>query len=149
MDFTHRNAATAHSASGEVQAGGVQILGTAATCHNEIPTHTHSGIIRQPYSMNSGDDILRGNDAGKQTVRVQRIDAERTAPETIKIFQGTQESVDRTTETKTILRNRTINDAKMPFPPEAFQAAAEKQRDASLLRPWSAVKRMGAAWQTR
>ncbi len=75
VDFTHRNAATAHSASGEVQAGGVQILGTAATCHNEIPTHTHSGIIRQPYSMNSGDDILRGNDAGKQTVRVQRIDA--------------------------------------------------------------------------
>lgn len=128
VDFTHRNAATAHSASGEVQAGGVQILGTAATCHNEIPTHTHSGIIRQPYSMNSGDDILRGNDAGKQTVRVQRIDAERTAPETIKIFQGTQESVDRATETKTILRNRTINDAKNALSPKHFKQLQKATR---------------------
>lgn len=61
VDFTHRNAETAQSVSDRGPSGGVQILGTATTCSNEIPTHTHSGIIRQPYELNTSNDAIANN----------------------------------------------------------------------------------------
>ena len=125
VDFTHRNAETAQSVSDRSLSGGVQILGTAASCSNEIPTHTHSGIIRQPYNVYAdnasaylGDESQSTNEnINAETIKINRQ---------VKALDGNQTITDQ--DAQKVLRNRTINDAKNILSPKHFKQLQKATR---------------------
>ena len=122
MDFTHRNAETAQSVSDRGPSGGVQILGTATTCSNEIPTHTHSGIIRQPYELNTSNDAIANNATYSHTYTPL---SETNVIGMTKIAEDQGLSDEKGRE---ILRNRTINDAKNILSPKHFKQLQKATR---------------------
>lgn len=122
VDFTHRNAETAQSVSDRGPSGGVQILGTATTCSNEIPTHTHSGIIRQPYELNTSNDAIANNATYSHTYTPL---SETNVIGMTKIAEDQGLSDEKGRE---ILRNRTINDAKNILSPKHFKQLQKATR---------------------
>lgn len=125
VDFTHRNAETTQSVSDRGPSSDVQILGTAATYNNEIPTHTHSGIIRQPYNAYAGNAAAYLGDESQGTnknINTETIKINRQ----VKALDGDQTIADQ--DVQKVLRNRTINDAKNALSPEHFKQLQKATR---------------------